>query len=292
MLKFTKVPEELQKFTDGELPREAFADDINSLFPIDNDSNVIASFEVITTNPYKEYSQADKLYILDRICQAAKEFDVNLDDFMSESLGGKTMSVDKNSPEFKEAVATEAKKEAATLMSDFAEKSKSAKALQELNEKLSGADTTVAELTKEVETLKAEKEKVETDFSDYKDDVEAKARVRERLDELKSVGMELEDWTETEEAVAEMSDKVFALYKAQVAETVKAAGNPFKKEEDMSDEEKKKLEEKKKKDKAKASTDIVDESKKEGPLPNSDTDEEDDFPHLTKAFEKIRGGMY
>jgi hypothetical protein len=286
--KFKEIPDHLIPFTNEELSEETFADDVNMIFAINDEESITQAIAFLKDNPYKDYSRAERLYILDRICRAAKEFDVNLDDLL-ESLGGETMSVDKNSPEFQEALAKELKIQTDKLMSDLADKNKHAKALDELNSQLNGNKESIEAKDKEIETLKAEKEKVEQAFDEYKKDVETKAKIRERIDELKAAGLEEEDWTETEEAVAEMSDKVFALYKGQVAETVKAAGNPFEK---MSPEDKKKKEEEdKKKKKAKASTDIVKESQEEGTLPNSEDKEKDslEFKMLEKVLARRRG---
>lgn len=299
--KFSEFPDELLAYTDSELDDSAFADNVNRVFQIDNETVVAQTFEILQDNPYNDYSKAEMLYILDRACQAAENFDLNLDELLSESLGGEIM-IDKNSPEFREAVEAElngrVKSETDKIMADFVNKDKRAAALKELGDKLKSADEIVVDLNKDVETLQAEKLDAEKSFKEYKDQVEAKARLTERIDELKAIGMDLEDWSDTEEAVAEMSDRVFTLYKSQITLAIKHGlddeGKNFfgKKKKDGKDDEDKDDKDKKKKkdDKAKGSTGIVDESKAEGTLPNSDdsNDAKDPFPALTKAFAKMR----
>lgn len=293
--KFDKIPDELSEFKNSNLDLEQFADDINGIFPINGEGEVTQSFANINSNPYKEYSRSDVLYMLDRVCDAADKFDVNLQDLL-EPLGGEEImnAIDTNSPEFQKAVKAETDK----IMVDFVDKDKRAIALKGLNDKIIGTEGTITKLQGDLETVSAEKEKAEQDLKEYKESVEASAKIRERIDALKEVGMEQEDWQETEEAVAEMSEKVFAVFKNQVIERIKseaALHNLDKKGKkltggDDDDKDKKDKDKKNKNPFAKSSTDIVKESKSEGALPNGEdkSDEKDLFPELTKAFERSR----
>jgi hypothetical protein len=263
----------LQPYTDNDLPDEAFADDINRLFPIDSAVAVTQTFDNFGVMPYKIYDTAEYLYVLDRICKAAEEFEVEFN--LEESTGGRKM-IDKNSPEFRAAVAEETEK----LMANLVDKDKRVKAIEDLKAELSVANATIKQAMTDKETAQAEKEKSEQTFKEYRDQVEAASRLRERMGSLAEIGLKITDEVirkETEDAVAEMSDKVFALYKKQLAESVKYFDEEEKKKKD--EEEMKK---KKEKDKAKASTDIVAESRAEGDLPIGEVNN-DPF----KTFDKV-----
>jgi len=279
------ITDDLLGYTDAILEDDEFADDVNRLFPIKDSEDVVEAFEVMRNIPYNGYSDAEKLYMLDRICKAAIENKVNLEDLIEEvSPGGKTM-IDINSAEFKEAVAKDVKIQVDAMMSDLADKDKRAAARQEYENKIKELLGASEKATKDLEILKAEKEKIDQEFVDYKKTVESQAKIQERISALKAGGLELEDWKETEEAVADMSDKAFNLYKNQLTESIKAQ------KQMMSDEEKKKMmEEQKKKDKAKASTNIVDESKKTGNLPNGEVNEDDnEFPAFAAYLDSNYG---
>jgi predicted metal-binding transcription factor (methanogenesis marker protein 9) len=277
------MTEDLQNLTDSDLPNEAFADDVNRLFPIDDAVAVTQSFDNFGLMPYKIYDTADYLYVLDKICKAAEEFEVELN--LEESTGGKKM-IDINSQEFRDEV----QKKVDLIMADFVDKDKRAKAIEELKIQLASANEILTKATKENEVIQAEKEKIEQSFKEYRDQVEATDRVRERMLSLAEIGLKFADEEtkkETEEAVAEMSDKAFSLYKKQLAEVITQNAAM------MTEEEKKKMlleEEKKKKDKeknkSKASTDIVAESKAEGSLPNGEIDE-DPFKTFNSVLSKI-----
>lgn len=290
-----EMTEDLAKFTNDELEDEAFADDINRLLPLEEEEDVIAAFEVIEDIskhiPYKDgegYNAAEKLYVLDRMVNAATIKGLKIEDLISRiSLGGEDMTIDKNSEEFKQAVQAQVLVETEKIMAEFADKDKRAAAKKELEDKVKELLEQAEGFKKDLETIKAEKLKAEEDFAEYKSDVETKAKIRERIDALKSVGLELSDWAETEEAVADMSDKAFKLYQDHVTELIKAKKH-------MSPEEQKKMQEEQKKKekmgKTKASTDIVIASQKDGDLPNGEIiDNEKEFPLLTKWLDADYG---
>jgi phage-related minor tail protein len=284
--KLKEVPKELEIYTNSELPSEAFADDVNRLFPINDEDSVMESFAFLADNakiPYIDYSKAEQLIILDRVCCAAEKYELNLEEYLEslKSLGGDTMTFDLNSPEAQAAV----KQEVSRLMADFTARSENAKTLADAQKTAEEAKAALITANKEIETLKAEKQKAEQDFKEYQKDIEAKAKIRGRVDELKQVGLAKDEagWSKIEEAIADMSDNAFAIYKESVVEAIKA--------KHYTPEEKKKLEEEEKKKKeAKASTDIVAQSKSEGKLPNGEPIvNEDKFPNMTKAFQRLRG---
>lgn len=287
-IKKIEITDDLLQFTDANLENEDFADNVNRLFPIKDSEDVVVAFEVMRNIPYNGYTEAEKLYMLDRVCKAAVMNNVNLEDLIEEvSPGGKTM-IDTTSQEFREAVAKEVLAQTEQIMSDLADKDKRAAAKKEYEDQIKQLLGASEKATKNLEVLKAEKEKVEQEFNDYKKTVETKAKIQERISALKSIGLELESWVETEEAVADMSDKAFTLYKDQLSKAI-----DYKKKEDekkMEDDKKMKEEEDKKK-KAKASTDIVTESKKTGNLPNGEANanEDEEFPVFSSFLKSDYG---
>lgn len=300
--KIKQIPKELDIYADSDLtkdlPSDAFADNVNRLFLINDEDSIMESFAFLADNPnipYIDYSKAEQLIILDRVCRAAEKYELDLESYVEslESLGGDTM-LDLNDPEVKKVIEAEVtsrvKVEASKIMADFSSKSETAKALTEAQKAAEDSKAALVDAQKDNDVLKAEKQKIEQDFESYKKEIESKAKLRTRVDELKQVGLakDEEGWKKIEGAIADMSDNAFAAYKESVVEYVKAL--QYSSEE----EKKKKLEEdKKKKDKEKKATasDIVKESKENGtPLNGDDSDPEDRFPNLTKAFDRIRGG--
>jgi len=168
------------------------------------------------------------------------------------------MSIDKNSPEFKEALA-----EAVQLEIN---KIESGEKLKDLEEKISQANADKEELTNKVseaEKAVAEKEK---EFTEYKAEIQAKETALARWNSLVEKGFDFgEKEKDVKDAIAKMNDESFDFYLNSLVMTKEAEAKkvvkPADQNQDMKNltpEQKKKLEEEKKKKMAKASNDDKD----------------------------------
>lgn len=280
-----EITDDLFEYTDSNLTNEDFADNVNCLFPIKDSDDIIAAFEVMKNIPYNGYSDAEKLYMLDRICKASVINEISLEDLIEEVSPGGTTMIDKNSPEFKEAVASEVKIQVDTVMADLADKDKRVAAKNEFDRKVGELTGASEKIQKDLDIVKAEKEKIEQEFKEYKTAIETKAKIQERVLALKNAGLELEDWKDTEEAVAEMSDKAFTIYKNELSKALHYKQEMKKKDEEEEEEDPKKD---KKKKVVKAS--IVDKSNENGNLPNGEpSNSEVEFPFMTAFLEADYG---
>ncbi len=243
----TEIPKDFifDKFDD--LPDESFADNINRVFPIDNIENVSESAKILLNDEMSFYKPTDKLIVLERLINAAKAYNVDIKELIG---GNKEMSIDRNSPEFKAALA-EVKNEWLKEMED--------------GSKMQEAEAKVAELSKEKTTIEAElakakeeKAKAEKVFEDYKKEIEAQEKANARWVILTEKGFAFDATAnKLKVSLATMSDEQFTDYVAVLEEAIakKLSAEELKKLED----EKKKKEETDKK--AKATIDPVKESK-------------------------------
>lgn len=243
------MPQEVLTEFSGE--HTTFADDINKVFPVDSAETVEKSAKYLLNNELPFYDNEEKLYIFEKVSLAAKEFDIDITEYIIEG-DNEPMTIDRTSKEFTDAVAQAVQERLSEL---------------ESTSKLTETQTQLAEATKNIEKISADlktaqdaKADVDKKFTEYKEEIAKAERVAKRLEELTKDGLAFEKNIDVVKAsITNMSDEEFSNFK----NILKEATAKF---EMMSEEQKKKMieeEEKKKKDKkdAKASkTDPVEES--------------------------------
>lgn len=224
---------------------DLFADNVNRLFPLDTEENVEHSAELILNSPLEFYSDEEKIVVVERLAKSLEENNLTIETYIEDDKGGSTeMTIDKNSPEFIEAVKVAVANQMKEIESGV-ELEKSQTALATANEAKTNAE-------KALEEAKEATAKVQEDFDNYKAQIEAEKLASARLQTLTDEGIEIAPFIEKMAATA--SDEDFSEF----VEGMKEAKAKF-----LTDEQKKKLEEeklKKEKMKAKASGDPVTES--------------------------------
>lgn len=248
------IPDIYQNKLDN-LNDELFADNINRLFPIDSEANVEDSASTILNNELEFYSSSEKIVVAERLAKALKENNLVIESYIEEDKGGSTeMTIDKNSPEFKEAV----NQAVASKLKEI----ESGVALEETKEQLAVANKAKEEAEKVLEEAKEATAKVQKEFDDFKAKTEKEKKATARIADLKNKGIEFEDNSFMTKMASTASDEDFDEFVNTLIKTNEKAEAKFKKEETpMTDEEKKKLEEKKKKEaKANTNNDPVTES--------------------------------
>jgi len=252
-----------------ELPEEAFADFQNKIFPIDNAENIKLSGNLILNKELNFYKSDEKLVILERLSEAAREYDIDLKQLIIPTDGGKEqMDINVNSPEFQSAL----EKAVAERMKEV-ESGNALKEAQDANAALQTEfDTTKANLEKETSA----KSGVQKEFDEFKADLKIKEIAEARWNTLSEKGFAFDENADKVKAnIASMDEESYASFVAILEETkskAEAAFNFDKKKKEGEDEEKemspeekkkKKMEDEKAKNKAKAS--------KEDPVNESNT---------------------
>lgn len=213
-----------------DLPNEAFADDKNRVFPLDNFINIEESATNILNNELSFYDKDEKIYILERLANAAKEYDINLKSYIIEG-GKESMSVDKNSAEFKQALAE--------ALDIEIKKVESGEELEALKKQVSDATLEIKNLGSEIENTKNLKEKVSTEFDLYKQSIEIGKLAEARLQDLTDKGFDFKDNAKyIKSAIARMSQNSFEGFLSILTETFnmgKASIDVKKDKEDKED---------------------------------------------------------
>lgn len=250
------IPKDLLADLD-DLPNEAFADSTNRTFPIDNAENIEISAKLLLNNKLDFYSKAEKLFLIEKLAKAANEYDLNISDYIENPEGGEEdmPEIDKNSAEFKQAVAEAVNEKVKEL-----ENSEQLTGLQTDKEK---ALAEAKQAKEEAETAKAEKAKAEKDLNEYKEKVAKEQKATARLAELAEKGYEFEDSKDfVTEFVTSATDESFASFVKVIDETASIAS---KKKEDDDEEDDEKSKTKKKPTKLPGGTQNVPPPKKSAP---------------------------
>ena len=271
---FTKASKDLE-----ELKDVAFADETNRLFPLDTVEHTETSADEILNGDLDFYSNNEKLIVVEKLAKALNDFDLEITHYIDDNQGGnQEMTIDKNSPEFKDAVKA--------AVAEAIKEIESGEKFNELEEKLTVANASIDTLKSEVETEKGAKDKAEADFQDYKDKAEQEKKANARLASLEEKGLSFEDNKEfVANLAATASDEDFEKFTSTLVELNEAAEAKFTKkgeeeeekkpgEKELTPEEKKKLKEK---EKAKAGKkDPVEESKEVAIASKTDDSSNDD----------------
>ncbi|MHA1443792.1 MAG: DUF6582 domain-containing protein, partial [Candidatus Hodarchaeales archaeon] len=239
------IPEELRSGLEKDLSNELFADDVNKVFPLDNAENVSVAAESFLNSELNFYESSEKLYIVERIAKAANEYDIEINTLIKDIEGGtESMTIDKNSPEFKQALAEALDVELKGI--------ESGTKLAESQEELAKANEITDKTKKELDESNKAKADIQTEYEAYKTEVEKKELAEARYSTLVEKELEFENSDSVKSRIAEMDEDAFAAYVADL-ETVaaKAKFNFEKKKKDEEEDEEEDDDKKKKKDKKK-----------------------------------------
>lgn len=191
------------------------ADDINRVFPIDSPENITNSAKFLLNETLTFYSNEEKLYVMEKLAKAAKNISLDITEFVKEPNGGNDNMVDKNSPEFKEALAAAVAEEMNKLQGNT-----DLKAAQEAK---ADADKIIAELKTKFEEIKIGKEKAEADFKSFQENIEKEKLASARFTTLSEAGFAFKDNADKVKThIASMSDDEFTAYVSMLEEAVVA----------------------------------------------------------------------
>jgi hypothetical protein len=228
------------------------ADDVNRVFPIDSEENIKASAQFLLNDSLTFYTNDEKLYVMEKLAKAAKNISLDITELIENPNGGNNNMIDKNSPEFVEAVAAAVAVEINKLESKTE--------LKQAQEAQADAEKIIAELKKQIDAMTIGKEKAEADFKSFQDKIEKEKIASTRFEKLTVAGFAFAKNADKVKAqIANMTEEEFASY-VEMLDEAAAAKNPMTPEMIKKMEDEKKLEdEKKKKDKkdAKADADPV-----------------------------------
>ena len=231
----------------------ACADDVNRVFPIDSEANIKNSAQFLLNNSLNFYTNEEKLYVTEKLAKAAKNISLDITELIDNPNGGIDNMIDKNSPEFKEAVAAEVAAEMKKL--------ESSTELKQVQEAKADAEKLIAELKDQISKIELGKKEAETALATYKGEIEKEKVASARFAKLTEAGFAFAKNADKVKAqIGNMSDEEFASY-VEMLEEASAAKNPMTEEMKKMMEEKKAAEDKKKKE-AKAEEDIVTASNK------------------------------
>jgi hypothetical protein len=268
-----------------ELPDEAFADEVNREFPIDNSENITQSLQLFFSGI--DYDPEEKLIILERLANAANEYDIDIKAF-AKTGGIKPMSVDTNSKEFNEAVSQAVDAKLKELESDDRVKG--------LESDLAAAKKITVDLETKITELEKAKADTLAEYEKFKGEIEVEKQTNARFEQLTQAGITLKNPDAVKASLKTMTEDNFKIYFDSLKEVVEAAKLTPEELKKLTPEELKKLtpeelkkleEEKKKKDaekrKATASVDPVKDSQLAVAQVIDDGSEKEKFP----AFDKI-----
>lgn len=224
------------------------ADDTNGVFPIDSIENVKSSAKFLLNNALDFYNSNEKLYVIEKLAFAAKEFDVDLAACVEE--GDNNVNVDKNSTEFKQAVADAVSAKLSEI--------ESGTKVTELETQLAQANITIEELRTQFQNMTKEKEKAEADFNSFKQEAEKNKIAESRYSDLVEKGYAVKTNADSLKAhLKTLDDNAYAAFVNVLAEAAEAKYKGFEKKE----EEKEEDEDKKKKVAKASKEDPVEDSK-------------------------------
>jgi len=199
MIRNIEIP---SKFVnDLDIENEGFADDINRVFPIDNLQNIQNSLTLALNDELSFYTPEEKLIIIERLSKAAKSYDLEIDQYID---NGGTM-LDKNSQEFKDALAEAVNEELKKLDNDSN--------LKELDTKVSDLEKKLAESVASIETLTKEKTDLQKSFDDYKSGIERDKLAEARMKDLQTKGFTFEKNADSiRQKVMDMDESSYANF--------------------------------------------------------------------------------
>jgi hypothetical protein len=250
------------------------ADDVNSLFPIDTEDNILKSIAFILSEDGKKvYSSQERLSMLDRILDKSKQFNnkflISIQDLVK---GGDVEKI------FTEA---EVQAKAEKLAKDTIAKKEDKEKMDTVSAEVEALKSQIAELTKNAEIHNEEKQKVkdektalEEKLTAVKDEQTKSTLAATRIKELDYNFGDSEDYVTAYLKTA--NDEDFSSFK-KLLETVAKIKEEKTNEAKTDDEKKKEAEE------AKAAKKNLTDSSEE--IPNNPEDN-DKFSALTKALGK------
>lgn len=282
MEKIKKIPKDkIEKYItvddwdDPIFENEDFADATNRLFPINNQTNIEKTIEVLTKTKLDEmYSKAEQFYIWNRVIQAADANEYEIADFIKENL--KNLKGVNNKMEEKDFTKTEefTKAVEAGVKSEL-EKNKTVAELESIKKDMVEAQKSIEDLNKENEDLTGKLATTEEEYKNYKLDQEKVTIANTRMAELNEIGMSFAN----EESKKFMFDFVKELNEPKYKNL---------KEVFITNKAEKKPEEKKLEEAKAAKKNLVDKSKAEGAIPNdvNNANGEDKYSFVISALKK------
>lgn len=160
-----------------------FADDVNNVYPIETEEEIVKSAKAINDNDFENYSEKEKFLIIDRILVKANELSIadKIKDELSQYIGGDNMyskeDIDKAVADANKEMEIKHQAEIKKVKDEFEQK-------RTLSEEEKKFKSEIAEKEKEIEDLKATKEVTEKELSDTKtknDQLQADVRKRDRV---------------------------------------------------------------------------------------------------------------
>lgn len=232
----------------------SFADDVNNVFPLDTEDNIVKTASYVLNNKLEFYTPEEKLYVVERLANAARELDINLTESINTPEGGiETMAIDRNAPEFKEELAKALNEELSKI-----EAKSSTKVIET---ELAEAKKLVEKLTSDLETATKATEKATAEYNTYKNEIESAKLAETRFTQLSEAGLVVEEAIEEyKKGLSKMDEVSFATLLKSVSNSVTAAKAA------MTAEEKKKMEEKMAAEKAKKGEKPAKASKETDPV--------------------------
>uniref|UniRef100_A0A6M3IV37 Uncharacterized protein n=1 Tax=viral metagenome TaxID=1070528 RepID=A0A6M3IV37_9ZZZZ len=191
-----------KKFPTALTTGSVFADDVNNVYPIETEEEIVKSAKAINDNDFENYSEKEKFLIIDRILVKANELSIadKIKDELSQYIGGDNMyskeDIDKAVADANEAMKAKHEAEIKKVKDEFEQK-------RTLSEEEKKFKSEIAEKEKEIEDLKATKEVTEKELSNTKtknDQLQADVRKRDRVMFLASEFSEVNLDTEAKES--------------------------------------------------------------------------------------------
>lgn len=209
----------------SDLPDEAFADTINKLFPINSVDNFLTSAEKVFNNDLNFYDNEEKVFIVKKIIESAKAFNLDINEFLYDDKGGtEDMNIDKNSAEFKEALAAELN----SRLKDIENGSK----LKELEQVVAENSDIIEGLQEAMADKEKEKEAIAKELEEYKESIKLQNVAEARYDILIEKGFDFEDNKDVVKAgIARLNDDSFNTFLSILNEVSKNAKASVTKED-------------------------------------------------------------
>jgi len=205
----------------SELPDEAFADAINRIFPIDSIENLFSSAEKIFNSDCEFYNNEEKIFLVKKIIESAKAFNIDINEFLYEDDKGGTedMTIDKNSAEFKEAVAAE--------LNDRLKEIENGSKLAQLEQEITDNSEIIEGLKLSMAEKEKEKDAIAKELEEYKKNIELQKTAEARYETLIEKGFEFKDNLDfVKESIARLNNDSFDQFLSilnEVSENAKAS---------------------------------------------------------------------
>ena len=196
---------------------ETCADETNKYFPIGSKESVLSSVKSFFDNDLTDYQPMEKVAIALNLIQAANDYEVDIKEYTEK--GVHAMPIDKNSEEFKKALAEEVKIQ-----------------VDKLSEKTDVADLTAQNLalasekqavSDELKTANDELTKVQAEFASFKQGVEKEKTIAARLVTIKAELGDIKLEPAELESLASIDDNAFNVY-LTILKKASKKGDPVK----------------------------------------------------------------